>query len=123
MTQLAFRFQSVEKSAAFPLGVKTMYKAYSKDKVYDIVPVQDSAQFKTKSGWIGAGVYNFWGPIADEAYGTDMDGMYILKHLPSSGRVLLSPFKDKFLDELNLTIIKVSSTFQERKYLEDWREF
>ena len=35
-TQLVWKFEQVPICASFPLGVKTMYRAYSQDKVFEI---------------------------------------------------------------------------------------
>ena len=34
--QLVWKFKAVEPSRQFPLGVKTMYRAYSQDQVFEV---------------------------------------------------------------------------------------
>jgi hypothetical protein len=43
-TQLQFVFQAVPQSDLFPLGVKTVYKAYSADEVVEIVKTKKSEE-------------------------------------------------------------------------------
>lgn len=41
-TQLCWRMESVQPSAYYPLGVKTMYRAFSTDVAFEIVPCDDT---------------------------------------------------------------------------------
>lgn len=77
-TQLAWKFESVIPSSEFPLGVKTMYRAYANDTNFEIISDSDSTNVL---GVKAARVHCSWQPQAAN-YNNNKEGMYILQSFP-----------------------------------------
>jgi hypothetical protein len=102
-TQLCWQFTRVEVSENFPLGVKTMYRLYGNDEVYEfchdpISPV----------GYSPVKVSCKWYPEANPAVLGDYDGMNLLRCLPPS---ILYPdhFVSKHYSKFQLTYKTIKS--------------
>ena len=74
-TQLQWSFETVEICSDFPLGVKTMYRAYSCDEVNEIV-LDSSKHF----GYSCQKVNVQWFPAANQS---TPSGMYLLQRFPT----------------------------------------
>ena len=101
-TQLQWRFQSVDKSEDFPLGVKTTYRAYCRNEVLLVNP-DDSKEF-------GFNVQNArvnWFPAATD---NQPEGLYLLQSIPT-GVILPEPFIDGSRKVIDDVVKKVISTF------------
>ena len=87
-TQHCWLFQAVESSIMFPLGVKTLYKAYSSDKVVQLCKM-NPASCHTSIGQLTGlepitTICNIWHPSRDNHLkGREgIEGFYILKSVP-----------------------------------------
>lgn len=126
LTQLAFKFERVPRTKEFPLGVKTLYRAYCSDTVYELIPCKASETALT--GWVGSKVSCWWGPTANKAYNTDIEGLYVLKRLPSSQPVVPTTFVANYTFGISKTVEKLEKLLplynpKRSKVLNDWTEF
>jgi hypothetical protein len=78
-TQLCWQFSRVEVSENYPLGVKTMYRLYGNDEVYEFMHDPTS-----EVGYSPVKVLCKWYPEADAAVPGDYDGMHLLSCFPPS---------------------------------------
>lgn len=75
---MAWRFDAVPRSTlSFPLGVKTVYRAFASDDVYEIVEDQSNPL-----GWSPRRTICTWQPAIDHSLGIAIEGMYVLQRLP-----------------------------------------
>jgi hypothetical protein len=121
VTQLCFRFQAVPRSADYPLGVMTSYRAYGTDEVYEIVPSPNNR--KTATTYCAQRVFSFWGPT--EMHGDDhrLVGLSILQKLPDKP-LLPAPFEDGFLRYFEETVRSVEKAFYATpNIVEEWKQF
>ena len=110
-TQLQWIFDAVPISNDFPHGVKTQYRAFACDKVYEILP--DSSD----STGIG------YSPILTTVKAFPDNGMYLLKQLPTNS-IEPAHFIVGSKAELDKTVVKFNRTFHNMtKYLEEWKDF
>lgn len=119
-TQLQFKFEVIEPSKHFPLGVKTTYSRYCANEVVEIVKTSENhvgfmdQQFK---------VFSF--PSAksgEDGKVARPEGMYILQELPTMDAIQPTGFKTGSRAELEATIRKVNMTLPLGSQLE-WVEF
>lgn len=75
-TQLQWRFEKVCVSSDFPLGVKTMYRACSCDKVIEIIASNSELGYSARDR------INTWQPKIDLNKGILVEGMYLLQCFP-----------------------------------------
>ena len=128
-TQLQWRFQKVEKSDNFPLGVKTTYRAYCRDEVF-LINTDDTKDcaFSCHNAKVR------WFPQASE---TEPEGMYLLQSLPS-GEILPEEFipdSRKIVDDVLKKVISMytpqvynaKNSERKRNYCHDivdeWKHF
>ncbi len=122
LTQLCFRFERYEQDLVhFPLCVRTMYRAYSRDRTYELLETKDPAYVL---GYVPALIINKWGPLAcDKIYNSTCDGMHILQSFPDSP---LTPaaFVNDFRQGFNKTYTKVMTFFHKiPDYVREWEQF
>jgi hypothetical protein len=90
--------------------------------VYELV----SANGATETGWVGARVSNYWGPIANLACGTEYNGIHILHSLPFS---CLKPaeFASGYHAAVQKTVSKIKHLFRSfgdtSTNIAEWEEF
>jgi len=100
-TQLCWRFEEVPVSVHSPMGVKTMYRAFANDVVYELVPDTDP---DSQVGWKAARVYSSWGPLAKHSiYNSPVDGIHVMKRFPTA-ELTVAPFANRCHDTLNSTM-------------------
>ncbi len=123
LTQLCFRFDRFEGDRIhFPLCVRTMYRAYSRDKVYELLETTDPA-FCLK--YMPAEVLCKWGPLAeDNIYHTDVDGIHLLQTIPLDP-ITPAPFTPEYLLKFNKTFRKVMASPFGKLYphKQEWESF
>ena len=102
LTQHCWLFQAVESSILFPFGVKTLYKAFSSDKVVQFLKVnpEDShTSIGQLTGLEPITVFsNIWHPSRENTLQgrQGIEGFYILKSIPFVDRDFpISQFDDK----------------------------
>ena len=119
-TQLQFKFEAIEPSEHFPLGVKTTYRRYCADEVVEIIKTSENHvgfmdQHVTVSSFPSAKSGEDGNPARPE-------GMYILQELPTKDAIQPTGFKAGSRAELENTIRKVKTTLPSCSQL-DWEEF
>ena len=102
-TQLAWKFEAIKRCDQFPLGVRTMYRAYASDEVFEINKVTDDrkveipdipyAIVRTKCRWQPA-------KLGQEEMGVLFDGLHVLNSFPV-GPIVPASFKKGHLKEFN----------------------
>lgn len=83
-TQLCWKYEAVPRSANFPLGCRTMYRAYASDMVYELVPQDDPVIPDVP--WSVKKTYVEWEPRVhgrEEMSTANFDGMHILQQFPA----------------------------------------
>jgi len=127
-TQLQFRFEAVDVSENFPLGVKTTYRRYAKDNVPEIV---ECSLDKDITGYVDEYCDIQWFPAAKpatEARGNQPgkparpEGMYLLKSLPTKSMIRPKGFKAGSRAELDATLKRVNRDLPQEDR-EAWVEF
>jgi hypothetical protein len=127
-TQHQFIFEKVDKDVNFPCGVKTTYRAYSADKVIEIVD-DENEELKVKVRNVQVKTF----PTA-EANQCDVDGMYIMQNLPDFKLLKLVPFPKGYMsnNKLVTTVDQFSKLMKDiTKYfsktqpniVKEWEEF
>lgn len=130
-TQLSWKFERTAVTSSFPLGVKTMYRAYASDEVYELIP---------DPGYSAVGHRAMltrckWYPVADASLGIVQDGMHVCRGIPT-GPLLPDSFDPEHLGKYDRC---VSYLMQDKWYgnrssqwdesesktfvMEHWREF
>jgi hypothetical protein len=89
-TQLQWKFEAVEKSIHFPNGVKTMYRAYSRDVVAEVIPDAGSTD-----GFTAQNCFVRDYPHADESRNVNYDGLSVIVaehgyHIPLQDKLFIS---------------------------------
>lgn len=114
-TQLAWKFEAVARSQYFPLGVKTMYRAYAGETIYELQ--FDSIKCTIPEvPYLATKVHCEWQPIMQGqcGLGVVVDGMSILQRFPI-GPIVPADFRTGHLGEFN----KCVATLSEAK----WRAY
>lgn len=114
-TQLAWKFEAVPRSRVFPLGVRTMYRAYAGETVYELQPDVVHCDFP-EVPFKAAKLHCDWQPKAEGQIelGVPADGMSILQRLPV-GPIIPAAFRPGHASEFN----KCIATLAEPK----WRAY
>lgn len=88
------------------MGVKTMYRAYANDVVYELVP---DTTIGSELGWKAARTYSSWGPLAKHAvFNSPVDGIHVMKRFPPS-RLEPAAFVPRCHDALAATMCYMAS--------------
>jgi hypothetical protein len=122
-TQLCFRFERFEGDRInFPLCVRTMYRSYCTDKVYEIIEERNNPLIPI--GFVASEVHSKWGPLAtDSINDTNVDGIYVLKALPY-GLFQPAKFEDDFLKGFKSTLEKARTMFRQfSETVQEWEQF
>ncbi len=122
-TQLCFRFERFEDDRInFPLCVRTMYRSYCTDKVYEIIEEKNNPLIPI--GQIASEVYSKWGPLAaDSINDTNVDGIYVLKALPYD-QLVPAKFEENFLSAFKGTLAKARTMFRQfTDTVKEWDDF
>jgi hypothetical protein len=124
-TQHCYKFEAVDRNEDFPLRVKTTYRTYNSDYVYEIAPAPQG--FETLTGYAAFRVHSFWGPSYTKENGTIVEGMSVLTQIPQTPLVV-APFQDNFIEDLQKTLRAVRKQYtttstSEEKVAELWEEF
>lgn len=118
-TQHQWRFQAVE-SVNFPLGCKTTYKAYSSDRVVELIkkPKQQCiTEIGQRTGLEATTLFCPWYPAA---YGINSDprrqgieGFYLLRRMPhvAAGTLPPCPFPSTALDAISATLKEIREKY------------
>lgn len=141
-TQHCFKFEAVNSSQYFPLGVKVSYRAYCSDQVVEIEKKPKHLCITPIGQLTGLEAYTTivkWYPDKETSPERPVEGFYILtgmpntECLPGSRRPWLppKPFEEGSKQEIAETIVAVrchftrdSSKHQQRQLWEDWiRDF
>ena len=117
-TQLAFRFDAVIKQPLFPLGVRTMYKAFSSDKVI-VFEKKTPAECLTPIGMAtGLEPYctltDVWRPsVDDDPNRVGVEGFYLMRSMPSWAVGSLPPqaFSESSSARIAENVQKIISNF------------
>lgn len=119
--QLQFIFEICEQSEAFPLGVKTSYRAYASDEVIELLN-KDSIPWK--GGTEPADIVGLV-PIRLHVKTFPENGMSILKSLPM-GVPVVAPFAPNHMDNIDKVLKFVATKFtysHSQQYLDDWNHW
>lgn len=106
-TQHMFQFEAIKATTDFPLGCRTMYRAYSSDRVVEFVK-KPKAQCLSPIGQLtGLEPYTLsvsWGPTRASTVSSDKEivGFYILKSLP----ILQDDFRPKEFEKDSMSAFK-----------------
>ena len=97
-TQHCWRIQAVESSVMFPLGIKTLCRKYSSDRVVELVKKDPSKCHSSIGRSIGLEpitAFSKWFPDKhnDLPGRNGIEGFYILKSIPSCDRFPIAPFQ------------------------------
>lgn len=113
-TQHQWQFQAVNPSVSFPLGCKTCYKAYSLDKVVELVhkpKLQCATPVGQYTGLEAITVFCPWLP-SSERISSDSDpsrlgveGTYLLRSLPTAKTFTAAPFVDGGKSSIDKTLM------------------
>lgn len=141
-TQLQFKFEAVERSSDFPLGVHTQYRAYSSPEVCEITKCAPSSALDVgftahvvKCGWFPAVVPDE-APAGAEASEVNKEGsgahgqkrkregyLNVLVDLPDE-ELLAAGFLEGATEKLEQTVRTVHSYFRDQKAVTDgWDKF
>lgn len=120
-TQLVWKFAAADQGRcpAFPLGVKTLYRAYSENEVIEIVPDRSP---QNPAGMIARKCRVNWAPMASEHNNNSYDGMFILKQLPRA-KLLPAMFPSNSRSALMATINKVRNSNMSTEVIDEWNKF
>jgi len=126
MTQLCWRFEEVPVSNYYPMGVKTMYRAFANDVVYELVP---DLTVGSELGWKAARTHTSWGPLAKHnVHNSPIDGIHIMQRFPPFALVP-TDFTPRCHDTLTSTMqyMQSKSLFGSGTVFEptraDWEQF
>jgi hypothetical protein len=128
-TQLAWWFRVTERSQEFPLGVKTMYRAYASDEVFEIV--ENTNSDIPEVPWSVCRTKCRWQPVraGHEELGIQHDGLHVLNGFPM-GPIIPAEFKPGHLKEFEICFRKISeekwcgnSAQRAVDAYNDWTEF
>ena len=108
MDSLQSRFQQVEASSDFPLGVKTTYRAYAQDIANEIV--EDRCK---DIGYACHSCHVKWFP---EAVSGTPEGMYVLSKFPAD-TIKPDNFVPGSRDELERVLKKISNHYTPKSNL------
>lgn len=86
-TMHQWKFEAVEPSPLFPLGVKTCYKPYSSDRVvvFDMLPVgQCLSPIGALTGLEPKTLYMKWRPAPEDDTSRSVEGTHLLQGMPDT---------------------------------------
>jgi hypothetical protein len=112
-SQLAWCFVRCPQTVHFPLGVKTMYKAYVSNEIYEFMDDKESVV-----GTSPTLTKCRWEPKTDVGLSVSHDGMFILTKLPETIEIPVAAFQDKHLKDFEDTfndavkIFRVGTAFE-----------
>ena len=128
---LQWSFEAVSPTNWFPLGVKTMYRPFSSDRVIVF-------EFKNKdeclspvgmaTGMEPITLYNTWRPSAtDDSSRPGIEGFFLLRNMPHwDGNLLPVPFPDDCTPKMQSTMVEISKTYEasnHRMVREQWNKW
>ena len=131
-TQHQFKFDAVEVNTDFPLGVRTMYRAYCSDKVIEFVKKpkeQCLSPIGQRNGLEPHTLLVSWGPERQSTLTPDKKalGFYILQKIPycDPGKTILpKEFEKNSLASFAKTVREAKSKFTDRaEIVEAWERW
>jgi hypothetical protein len=129
LTQHQWRFESVEPSAYFPVGVKTTYRAYCSDQVVEFIKkpkMQCLSVIGQFTGLEPVTTIVRWYPAAEINPDQPVEGFYLLRSLPDCAEPFLKPqpFPEGCAGAISLTINAVHKYFDivnDKSVREEWK--
>jgi hypothetical protein len=116
-SQLAWKVEAVERCRAFPLGVRTYYRAYSTDSAFEVV--KDPQPFNGL-GYKAVKTHCKWEPRASPA-NHNIAGTYILQSLPR-GPLYPAEFASGSRSAAEKTVREFAALFPAEKRAISWWE-
>lgn len=119
-TQHQWRFEAVQKSTDFPLGCKTSYKAYSSDKVVEIIQKPKQQCISEVGQYTGLEPTTLFCPWYPAAFGICSDprrqgveGFYLLRDIPHSpsGKLPPCPFPHNARENIVTTLNEIRTKY------------
>jgi hypothetical protein len=109
-TQLSWKFETIPRSKDFPLGVRSMYRAYASDKVYEIIIPDKTNAVKDIVPYTVAETVCRWQPtvLGQEDLGITHDGMCVFLSIPL-GPIVPAQFQAGHYDDYKSCEQKISS--------------
>lgn len=115
-TMHQWRFEAVQVSPHFPLGCKTCYRAYSSDKVIEIIKRPRelcSTPIGQLTGLEPVTTYVRWEPNPEAIESRrGVEGIYILKSMPVTDFIPPAPFDSGFAESLEKLKATITSKFE-----------
>lgn len=118
-TQLAWKMEAVQRSPAFPLGVRTWHRAFANDCVFEIVPDNSN---NNPVGLKAVRTHCRWEPRPSPD-NQNIGGMYILQSIPR-GPIHPAEFIEGSRAKAEQTIRDFKNQYPSKlKAIQEWEEF